>query len=83
MIKSLLAATAFAALALSTAAASEAKDHPAASPSAEAAAPATATSPNARQKYCIVQTSTGSRIPRKTCKTRSEWQKQGFDPLNP
>jgi hypothetical protein len=32
-------------------------------------------------RYCIVDTYTGSRIPRKLCKTRDQWMDQGFDPL--
>jgi hypothetical protein len=84
MIKSLFAATALAGLALSTAAtAADAKDRIAGSaPVADAAAPAAAPA-RAEPRYCIVDTVTGSRIPTKVCKTRSEWKKQGFDPLNP
>ncbi|WP_294303435.1 hypothetical protein [uncultured Sphingomonas sp.] len=52
-----------------------------------AAASATAVTspqPTKAQKptlYCLVDTVTGSRIPRKSCKTRVEWMAQGFDPL--
>lgn len=35
----------------------------------------------AAQRYCTVYDVTGSRIPIKTCKTRDEWLKDGFDPL--
>lgn len=35
------------------------------------------------QRYCIVATVTGSRIPYKTCQTRGAWLKEGFDPLDP
>jgi hypothetical protein len=80
MIKSLFAAAALAGLALSTAAtAADAKDPVAAADPA----PAIAATPKAEPKYCVVDTLTGSRVPTKVCKTRSEWKKQGFDPLNP
>jgi hypothetical protein len=36
-----------------------------------------------KTKYCIVGEITGSRMPRKTCKTRVQWLQQGFDPLAP
>lgn len=32
-------------------------------------------------RYCVVATFTGSRIEKKTCLTRDEWLKRGFDPL--
>ena len=35
----------------------------------------------AATKYCIVDTVTGSHIPKKTCLTRKEWLAQGVDPL--
>jgi hypothetical protein len=62
--------------------ASDAKD--AAPTSAVATPSAPADAPQAReQKYCVVETVTGSRIPLRTCKTRRQWMAQGFDPLNP
>ncbi|WP_394653042.1 hypothetical protein [uncultured Sphingomonas sp.] len=51
---------------------------------ATGATAATAPQPKTVQKptlYCIRDTVTGSRIPRKSCKTRVEWMAQGFDPL--
>jgi hypothetical protein len=40
--------------------------------------------PTPQQKYCVVDTVTGSRIPQKICKTRAAWMREdGFDPLNP
>lgn len=30
-----------------------------------------------RRRYCLVETITGSMIPRKTCKTRAEWEAEG------
>lgn len=34
------------------------------------------------KRYCIAQTFTGSRLPKKICKTRSQWMDDdGFDPL--
>ena len=32
-------------------------------------------------KYCVIEEFTGSRIAHKTCQTRADWLKQGFDPL--
>ena len=32
-------------------------------------------------RYCIVEAITGSVIPRRTCKTREAWLREGFDPL--
>jgi hypothetical protein len=83
MIKSLFAAAALAGMALSTAATAEPNDPVAATPpAANESAPTAA--PKAEQKYCIVETLTGSRIRQKTCKTRGEWMKENsFDPLAP
>jgi hypothetical protein len=36
-----------------------------------------------KTKYCVVSEITGSRMPRKTCKTRDQWLAQGFDPVAP
>ncbi len=36
-----------------------------------------------KTKYCIVSDLTGTRVPRKTCRTRTQWLNQGFDPLAP
>ncbi|WP_353203172.1 hypothetical protein [Sphingomonas sp.] len=33
------------------------------------------------KKYCVLDERTGSRIARKTCKTREAWLEEGFDPL--
>lgn len=48
-----------------------------------AATPAAAPTPTAAAKtrYCVVDTRTGSRIPTRTCKTRTQWLEQGFDPI--
>lgn len=35
----------------------------------------------APKRYCVVDTPTGSHLPRKECHTRKEWLDQGFDPL--
>lgn len=35
------------------------------------------------RRYCIVDTITGSRVPVKQCRTRADWLKDGFDPLDP
>lgn len=40
--------------------------------------------PQARKRrYCVMTAITGSRIERKTCRTRQAWLAQGFDPLSP
>ena len=32
-------------------------------------------------RYCVVESAfTGTRMPRKTCKTRAQWQSEGYDP---
>jgi len=36
-----------------------------------------------RTKYCVMATSTGSRVLRKICRTRDEWLVEGFDPFDP
>ncbi len=80
MIKFPFAAAALAGLAFSTAATvADAKDPVI----ANAVAP-DAVAPSPERRYCVITTPTGTRIPKKTCKTRIEWQKEdGFDPLNP
>jgi hypothetical protein len=47
-----------------------------------AVAPASLPTPtvSAKTRYCVVDTLTGSRIPRRACKTRAEWLERGFDP---
>jgi hypothetical protein len=35
------------------------------------------------RRYCVVDTITGSRVPVKQCRTRADWLKEGFDPLDP
>jgi len=32
-------------------------------------------------RYCVIATFTGSQVEKKTCLTREEWLKRGFDPL--
>lgn len=73
-----LAAAAFAA-GLTAAAHAETK------PGAPAPAPTTSAEakPVKDKMYCVQGTLTGSRIPRKDCRTRAEWLKEGFDPLDP
>lgn len=50
-------------------------------------APASAMSPEAKpvkdKRYCVKGAITGSRIAHKDCRTRAEWLKEGFDPLDP
>lgn len=38
--------------------------------------------PAGERRYCVVDTITGSRMPRKVCKTRKEWLGEGVDPLD-
>lgn len=35
--------------------------------------------PKTTKKYCIVDTITGSRVSKKVCKTREEWEAEGVD----
>ena len=49
-------------------------------PAAEAGVDQTAA---AAKKYCIVDSPTGSRLTKKSCRTRDEWMKRGVDPLAP
>ncbi|MFA5963982.1 MAG: hypothetical protein WC804_08200 [Sphingomonas sp.] len=37
--------------------------------------------PKPEQRFCVVSEVTGTRIPKKTCKTRKAWLAEGFDPL--
>lgn len=67
------------AVGLATAAHAETKPGmpaPAAQPSADA-------KPVKDKRYCVEGAITGSRIGRKECRTRAEWLKEGFDPLDP
>jgi hypothetical protein len=52
-----------------------------------APAPAASVSAGAKpikdKRYCVAGQVTGTRIERKDCRTRSEWLKEGFDPLDP
>lgn len=52
-----------------------------------ASAPAASASADAKpvrdKRYCVEGTVTGSRLARKDCRTRAEWLKEGFDPLDP
>lgn len=37
----------------------------------------------ADRRYCITDVFTGSRVPKKVCKTRAEWASQGVELDNP
>lgn len=50
------------------------------SPAAQAGSEA---KPVKDKRYCVQEMITGSRMPRKDCRTRAEWLKEGFDPLDP
>ena len=43
----------------------------------------TSIQPKVEKRYCVTDVMTGSRVPRKLCKTRAEWLTLGFDPLEP
>jgi len=67
-------------LIVATAAPAMARDTavPAPAPSTEASAP------KAEKRYCVDASSTGSRLPKKVCKTRADWiADDNFDPLAP
>ena len=51
-------------------------------PAPSASAPAKA-KPVKDTRYCVQGTVTGSRIRPEDCRTRAEWLKEGFDPLDP
>ena len=78
------AAAAFAAAGLVTAAivpatASAAPRDPVAERSST---PGTASRVRSDQRYCVVEDSIGSRIPRRICKTRDQWiSENDFDPI--
>jgi hypothetical protein len=42
-------------------------------------APADKDHSTAEKQYCLVDTFSGSRLPRKTCKTKAEWADEGID----
>jgi hypothetical protein len=67
------------ALALTSAAPATAD--PREAPATPPAAAPQAMTPNAATRYCVLSQVTGSRIPYRTCLTRKDWLKQGFDPL--
>ncbi len=74
-------ATAAAALAAVTAVPAMARDT---APSSSATPTAATPAPNAKTRYCVKDTTTGSRLPKKTCKTRADWiADDNFDPLAP
>lgn len=55
-----------------------------AAPSITAPAQAEGGAPQAaKRRYCVMEAVTGSRIPRRTCRTREVWLADGFDPLAP
>ena len=49
--------------------------------------PAAAKAPGDKQvkdtRYCVESVFTGSRVRRQECRTRAEWLREGFDPLDP
>jgi hypothetical protein len=51
--------------------------------SVPAASASTGAKPAKDRRYCVEGTITGSRLPHRDCRTRSEWLKEGFDPLDP
>ncbi|WEK01899.1 MAG: hypothetical protein P0Y59_09545 [Candidatus Sphingomonas phytovorans] len=35
-----------------------------------------------KKKFCVVEATTGSRVAKKICRTRTEWLALGFDPTS-
>ncbi|MCD2325513.1 hypothetical protein LQ953_15955 [Sphingomonas sp. IC-56] len=69
-----------AALSLGATAAFATPVDPGKAPTASARVAAAKASPET--KYCVVEAFTGSRVPRKQCRTRDDWiARDGFDPL--
>lgn len=69
-----------ASLMVATAAPALARDTAPAAPVSSAETPA----PKAETRYCVDATTTGTRVPKRICKTRADWiAEQNFDPLNP
>ena len=75
----IIVATAIAGL-VATAAVAAPSNSAKADASAQAGASASPASPQTDAKrYCIVETPTGSRLPRKQCQTREQWASEGVD----
>jgi hypothetical protein len=73
-------AAAAASLIVATAAPAFARDTAPSAPSQ----PSEASAPKAQTRYCVSETPLGSRLPKKTCKTRAQWiADENFDPLAP
>ena len=73
-------ATAAATLIAATAAPAMARD----TAPANGPAPTETPTPKANTRYCVTDTPLGSRLARKTCKTRAQWiADDNFDPLDP
>ncbi len=69
-----------ASLIIATAAPAMARDTAPTPPAQSIEAPA----PKAETRYCISDTISGSRLPKKVCKTRDQWiEVDNFDPLAP
>lgn len=66
-------------LIVATAAPAMARDTASSNPTQPREAPA-----KAEKRYCVATKFTGSRVPRKECKTRAQWiADDNFDPLAP
>ena len=74
----LMTAAAFVTVAASPVVARDARP---ATPTETTAADRTQTPTPTVKKYCVMDETTGSRVARKTCKTREAWLAEGFDPL--
>lgn len=73
-------ATAAATLIAVTAAPAMARDTAPSAPREPTETPA----PKAETRYCVSETIVGTRLPKKTCKTRAQWiADDNFDPLDP
>ncbi|CUS44266.1 MAG: hypothetical protein V4610_14520 [Pseudomonadota bacterium] len=51
-------------------------------PEPAANAPADAAATASKKKFCVVEATTGSRVAKKICRTRTEWLALGFDPTS-
>jgi hypothetical protein len=69
-----------ASLIVATAAPALARDTAPSAPTQSSESPA----PKAETRYCVSETPVGTRLPKKTCKTRAQWiADENFDPLAP
>jgi hypothetical protein len=81
MIRSLITAAAAAGMLASLAAPALAQAPRTRTGSSDAAAPAQPSQTDSRERrICVYQEMTGSRLPRKVCQSRAEWEREGGVP---